>query len=88
MSLNIYTFTDDAWQDYLWRQSQDRKTVKRINRMIQEIRRSPFSGMGKPEPLKYQFSGAWSRRINDEDRLIYMVKNDEIIFLSLKDHYK
>lgn len=56
--------------------------------MIQEIRRSPFSGMGKPEPLKYQFSGAWSRRINDEDRLIYMVKNDEIIFLSLKDHYK
>lgn len=88
MSLNIYTFTDDAWQDYLWRQSQDRKTVKRVNRMIQEIRRSPFSGMGKPEPLKYQFSGAWSRRINDEDRLIYMVKNDEIIFLSLKDHYK
>ena len=80
--------TDEAWEDYLSWQQEDRKILKRINRLIEEIKRQPFEGIGKPEPLKYQYAGAWSRRITDEHRLIYMVKEDEIYFLSFRDHYK
>ena len=81
-------FTDDAWQDYVSWQREDKKILKRINRLIEDIKRHPFEGIGKPEPLKYDFTGAWSRRITDEHRLIYIVENYVIGFLSFRDHYK
>ena len=80
-------FTEDAWKDYCYWQSQDNKTLKRINTLIKEIQRDPFAGIGKPEPLKYDFQGAWSRRIDAENRLIYMLDESGIAFLSFKDHY-
>ncbi|MDQ0221642.1 Txe/YoeB family addiction module toxin [Streptococcus moroccensis] len=83
----LLTFTNAAWQDYTYWQSQDKKTLKRINNIIKDIQRDPFKGIGKPEPLKYQFQGAWSRRIDAENRIIYMVDEDRIAFLSFKDHY-
>jgi len=78
---------DEAWEDYVYWQSQDKKTLKRINTLIKEIQRDPFAGIGKPEPLKYDFQGAWSRRIDAENRLIYMLDESGVAFLSFKDHY-
>ena len=72
----LLTFTEDAWMDYCYWQNQDRKTLKRINKLIKDIQRDPFSGIGKPEPLKYDFQG-----------LIYMVDGKSVAFLSFKDHY-
>lgn len=83
----MYQFTENAWEDYVSWQQEDKKTLKRINRLIEDINRHPFEGLGKPEPLKYQYSGAWSRRITDEHRLIYMVEDNQIIFLSFRNHY-
>ena len=83
----LLKFTEDAWKDYCYWQSQDNKTLKRINSLIKEIQRDPFAGIGKPEPLKYDFQGAWSRRIGAENRLIYMLDESGIAFLSFKDHY-
>lgn len=83
----LLKFTEDAWKDYCYWQSQDNKTLKRINSLIKEIQRDPFAGIGKPEPLKYDFQGAWSRRIDTENRLIYMLDESGIAFLSFKDHY-
>lgn len=82
----LLKFTDDAWKDYCYWQSQDNKTLKRINSLIKEIQRDPFAGIGKPEPLKYDFQGAWSRRIDAENRLIYMLDESGVAFLSFKDH--
>ncbi len=70
---------EDAWQDYSYWQKIDKKVLKRINQLIKDIQRSPFEGIGKPEPLKFDMSGLWSRRINQEHRLIYQVKDDYII---------
>lgn len=81
-------FTSDAWEDYLYWQGQDKKTLKRINKIIKDIQRHPFEGIAKPEPLKYDYQGAWSRRIDAENRLIYMMEEDKIHILSVKDHYK
>ena len=83
----VLKFTEDAWKDCCYWQSQDNKTLKRINTLIKEIQRDPFAGIGKPEPLKYDFQGAWSRRIDAENRLIYMLDESGIAFLSFKDHY-
>ena len=83
----LLKFTEDAWQDYCYWQSQDKKTLKRINTLIKEIQRDLFAGIGKPEPLKYDFQGAWSRRIDAENRLIYMLDESGVAFLSFKDHY-
>ena len=83
----LLKFTEDAWKDYCDWQSQDKKTLKRINTLIKEIQRDPFAGIGKPEPLKYDFQGAWSRRIDAENRLIYMLDESGVAFLSFKDHY-
>ena len=83
----LLKFTEDAWKDYCQWQSQDKKTLKRINTLIKEIQRDPFAGIGKPEPLKYDFQGAWSRRIDAENRLIYMLDESGVAFLSFKDHY-
>lgn len=83
----LLKFTEDAWKDYCYWQSQDNKTLKRINTLIKEIQRDPFAGIGKPEPLKYDFQGSWSRRIDAENRLIYMLDESGVAFLSFKDHY-
>jgi toxin YoeB len=80
-------FSSPAWEDYLYWQETDKRTLKRINRLIQEIQRRPFSGMGKPEPLKYALSGWWSRRIDDQHRLVYKVKDDRLLIAQLRYHY-
>ncbi|RGF41894.1 Txe/YoeB family addiction module toxin [Ruminococcus sp. AF42-10] len=81
------SFADDAWLEYLYWQKQDKKTLKKINALLKEIQRSPFDGAGKPEPLKNDKSGLWSRRINDKDRLVYSVNKDFIIVYQCKGHY-
>ena len=79
---------DEAWNDYLYWQGQDKKTIKRINALIQDIERNGFDkGIGKPEPLKENLSGCWSRRIDDLNRLVYRVKNGILQIVSCKGHY-
>lgn len=80
-------FTDEAWDDYMYWHSQDKKTLKRINALIKDIDRNPFDGIGKPEPLKYQLQGLWSRRIDDVNRLVYKIENKEICIISCRYHY-
>jgi toxin YoeB len=81
------TFTPSAWDDYQWFVQHDRKLVKRINQLIQDALRSPFEGIGKPEALKGDLSGYWSRRINDEHRLVYTVKDDSLVIIACRYHY-
>ncbi len=76
-----------GWEDYLSWQQQDRKTLKRINSLIQDVLRSPFEGIGKPEPLKHVLAGAWSRRIDQKHRLVYFVTDTHIVILQARDHY-
>ena len=80
-------WTDAACEDYMYWFEQDKKTIRRINQLIKAINSEPFSGIGKPEPLKYEYRGFWSRRINETDRLVYKVENDEIIIISCRYHY-
>lgn len=80
-------FANEAWEDYLYWQKQDRKMVERINKLIRETRREPFSGVGKPEPLRHALSGFWSRRITDEHRMVYRVEGDELQIVQLRFHY-
>ena len=80
-------FADEAWEDYLYWQKQDRKTLDRINKLIQEITREPFAGVGKPEPLKHALSGWWSRRITDEHRIVYRVEGEQLWIAQLRFHY-
>lgn len=77
----------DAWEDYLFWQKQDKKTLKRINLLIQDTCRNPFEGIGKPEPLKENLAGLWSRRINDSDRLVYMIDGADVIIFACRGHY-
>ena len=77
----------DAWDDYLYWQQADKKTLKKINELIKDIKRAPFVGIGSPEPLKHQLSGWWSRRINLEDRLVYRVDDEQIVILQCRKHY-
>ena len=79
---------EEAWEDYLYWQIQDKKTLKRINSLIQDIERNPFEGIGKPEPLKYDLSGCWSRRIDDTNRIVYRINNDILEILQCRTHYK
>lgn len=79
---------DKAWDDYLYWQSQDKKTLKRINQLIRDTGRDPFNGIGKPEPLKGDLSGFWSRRIDDTNRLVYRVNGELLEILSCKGHYE
>lgn len=81
-------FTETGWSDYLWFQEKDRRLLKRINALIKDTLRSPFEGIGKPEPLKADLSGFWSRRINDEHRLIYSVQNDQLVVVACRYHYE
>lgn len=80
-------FTPHAWEDYTCWQSTDRTLVKRINRLIDDTSRDPFAGIGKPERLKYGISGAWSRRITDEHRLVYIVRDEDLVLLQARYHY-
>jgi len=80
-------FSDEAWDDYLYGQKQDRKRVERINKLVQEVKREPFSGVGKPEPLKHALSGWWSRRITDEHRMVYRIEGDALLLAQLRYHY-
>lgn len=80
-------FTDSAWQDYLWFQEKDRQLLKRINQLIRDTLRSPFEGIGKPERLKAELSGYWSRRINDEHRLVYEVSGNDLVIIACRFHY-
>ena len=82
-----HSFVDESWEDYLYWQVTNKNNLKRINELIQDIKRSPFSGIGKPEPLKHKYKGCWSRRIDSEHRLIYQIKDDEIIILKCRFHY-
>lgn len=80
-------WTAAAWDDYLYWQGQDRKTLKRINALIQDVRRSPFSGIGKPEALRENLSGFWSRRIDDVNRLVYALQDEDVVIIACRYHY-
>jgi toxin YoeB len=80
-------FSDDAWEDYLYWQATDKSVMKKINTLIKELERTPFEGSGKPEPLKHNLSGWWSRRINLEHRLVYKIENDTIVISQCRFHY-
>ena len=81
------TFSDEAWDDYLYWQDTDRSMLRRINLLIKDVRRSPYEGIGKPEPLKHQLAGWWSRRIDGEHRFLYRVTEQAIEIASLRNHY-
>lgn len=86
MARNL-TFTDRAWDDYLWWQDNDPATLKRLNTLIKESQRTPFAGTGKPEPLKNDLKGFWSRRITQADRLVYRVTSGSIDIVACRFHY-
>ena len=81
------TFSQNSWEDYISWQSEDRKMLKKINELIKDIQRTPYKGLGKPEALKYDLSGYWSRRIDREHRLVYQVIGEEILIYSCRYHY-
>lgn len=85
--MSKFLFTEDAWADYLYWQAQDKKTLKRINQLLQDIERNGHSGIGKPEPLRGDLSGFWSRRIDDEHRIVYRISEDRIEIIQCKGHY-
>ncbi|GMM70749.1 Txe/YoeB family addiction module toxin [Alteromonas gracilis] len=87
MSNRLLSWTDEAWNSYVYWQTQDKKTLKRINKLISDVKRSPFDGIGKPESLKENLSGFWSRRIDDTNRLIYAVDDTAITVISCRYHY-
>lgn len=80
-------FAEEAWEDYLYWQKQDRRMVERINKLICETQREPFEGVGKPEALKHALSGYWSRRVTDEHRMVYRVEGDDLLIAQLRFHY-
>jgi len=80
-------FAEKAWEDYLYWQRTDKKILKRINALIKDITREPFEGIGKPEALKHALSGYWSRRINDEHRIVYKVQDNSLLIAQLRYHY-
>ena len=80
-------FAEKAWEDYLYWEKTDTKMLNRVNTLIKDIRRDPFDGIGKPEPLKHALSGYWSRRINDEHRIVYKIQQDSLLVAQLRYHY-
>ena len=82
-----FVFTELSWEDYLYWQKNDKQKLKRINELLKDISRHPFEGVGKPEPLKFNYAGFWSRRIDEEHRLIYRVVEDEIQIAKCRFHY-
>ena len=82
------TWDEEAWEDYLYWQAQDKKTLRRINQLLKDIERNPYEGMGKPEALKYDFQGYWSRRINETNRLVYRIENGQLEIYQCRTHYE
>jgi toxin YoeB len=82
-----YIFVDESWEDYQYWLKTDKKILARINDLIKDISRTTYTGIGKPEPLKYKYKGFWSRRITDEHRLIYQIKGDELLIVKCRFHY-
>lgn len=80
-------WAESAWEDYAWWQTEDRKIVRRINQLLADIRRNGYSGIGKPEPLRHNWAGFWSRRINDEHRLVYRIEGDTVHVAACRYHY-
>ena len=80
-------FQEDAWSDYIYWQQHDKDKLKRINSLIEDIRRYPYHGIGKPEPLKHNLAGYWSRRINEEHRLVYRIIDNSIVIIQCRYHY-
>ena len=80
-------FADEAWEDYLYWQKHDKRMVERINKLVDEVKREPFAGVGKPEPLKHALSGFWSRRISDEHRMVYTIEGGALLLAQLRYHY-
>jgi toxin YoeB len=87
MTLRKLAWDKNGWEDYIYWQSQDKKTLQRINKLIQNVLRSPFEGIGKPEPLRENLSGYWSRRIDETNRLVYQVNDEYITIISCRYHY-
>jgi len=87
MSSRLLSWTDEAWNSYVYWQTQDKKTLKRINKLITDVQHSPFEGIGKPEPLRENLAGFWSRRIDDVNRLVYAVDESAITIISCRYHY-
>ncbi|MDR1530745.1 MAG: Txe/YoeB family addiction module toxin [Clostridiales bacterium] len=83
----IKSWSDDAWEDYLYWQTQNRKTLKRVNQLIKDIDRNAYTGIGKPEPLKHEYQGCWSRRIDEVNRLIYRIESGRLEILQCRSHY-
>lgn len=81
-------WSDEAWDDYIYWQTQDRKTLKRINQILKDIERNAYEGIGKPEPLRYEFQGFWSRRIDDFNRIVYRIDAEQIIIVQCGSHYR
>ena len=80
-------FGEQSWSDYVYWQSTDKRTLKKVNALLQDIKRNPFDGLGKPEPLKHEMAGTWSRRINQEHRLVYEILEESILVVSCRYHY-
>lgn len=87
MQIKMIQWDFDAWEDYLYWQSKDKKILKRINQLVKDLQRNPFDGIGKPEPLRGNLSGFWSRRIDDEHRLVYVITDNVVSIISCKGHY-
>ena len=83
----ILKWSEQGWEDYVYWKQTDKKIIKRINKLIEDIKRHPFDGLGNPAPLKYNWSGFWSRRIDQEHRLVYAVENNEILIAQYRYHY-
>ncbi|PAT35841.1 Txe/YoeB family addiction module toxin [Vandammella animalimorsus] len=83
----MISFEDAAWDDYLWWQQHDRQVLGKLNRLIRDIQRDPFGGIGKPEALKNELSGFWSRRITDEHRVVYRMEGEELVIAQCRGHY-
>ena len=81
------SWTDESWEEYLHWQQYDKKIMKKINSLIKDIKREPYDGIGKPEPLKYELAGCWSRRITDEHRLVYEIRDSHMVIISCRYHY-
>lgn len=85
--IDVLAWTKEAWRDYVYWQNQDKKTLKRINKLISDTQRSPFEGIGKPEPLRENLTGFWSRRIDESNRLVYVVDDSRLTIISCRYHY-
>jgi toxin YoeB len=86
--IEVLAWTREAWSDYVYWQSQDKKTLKRINKLLADSKRSPFEGIGKPEPLKENLAGFWSRRVDETNRLVYAVDDIQLTVISCRYHYE